>query len=274
MALYCRFEREGSVSYGAIEAERVQALTAAPWSGGRPAERSHSLQQVRLRAPCEPTKIICVGRNYVEHAAELGNEPPREPLIFFKPPSAVIGPEEAIVLPQISKRVDYEGELAIVIGRRCPPTPRLPSTPLGTGRRAGRALAPEEDALAYVFGFTCLNDVTARDLQKTDGQFTRAKGFDTFCPMGPVIAAGLEPRSLTVETYLNGERRQRGGVGEMIFPLDAIIRFIAGVMTLEAGDVISTGTPAGVGPLRAGDVVEIVIEGIGRLRNPVVAGSR
>jgi 2-keto-4-pentenoate hydratase/2-oxohepta-3-ene-1,7-dioic acid hydratase in catechol pathway len=255
MLLYCRFELAGAARYGVIAGDSVQALTAAPWSGGSASGKSFALGEVRLLAPCEPTKIVCVGRNYVEHAAELGNQPPREPLIFFKPPSAVIGPEDAIVLPALSKRVDYEGELALVMGRRL------------------RNPKPDDDVLEAVFGYTCLNDVTARDLQKTDGQFTRAKGFDTFCPMGPVVATGLDPKRLAVETYVNGERRQRGGVEEMIFPLDAIIRFIAAVMTLEPGDVISTGTPAGVGPLGAGDVVEVAIEGIGRLRNPVAASK-
>ena len=250
---YVRFEARGAAAYGRLEGERVEVLSSAPWAGGRPTGATHGLGEVRLLAPCQPTKIVCLGRNYREHAAELGNEPPRDPLLFLKPPSAVIGPEAPIVYPPASRRVDYEGELALVIGKRC-----------------GR-LKPEENPLDYLFGFTCLNDITARDLQKADGQFTRAKGFDTFCPLGPVIATGLDAGGLVVETYVNGTRRQRGGVTEMIFPLDAIIRFISSVMTLEPGDVISTGTPAGVGPLQPGDVVEVVIEGIGRLRNPVAA---
>jgi len=250
---YVRFEARGAAAYGRLEGERVEVLSSAPWAGGRPTGATHGLGEVRLLAPCQPTKIVCLGRNYREHAAELGNEPPRDPLLFLKPPSAVIGPEAPIVYPPASRRVDYEGELALVIGKRC-----------------GR-LKPEENPLDYLFGFTCLNDITARDLQKADGQFTRAKGFDTFCPLGPVIATGLDAGGLVVETYVNGTRRQRGATTEMIFPLDAIIRFISSVMTLEPGDVISTGTPAGVGPLQPGDVVEVVIEGIGRLRNPVAA---
>jgi 2-keto-4-pentenoate hydratase/2-oxohepta-3-ene-1,7-dioic acid hydratase in catechol pathway len=193
-----------------------------------------------------------VGRNYREHAAELGNPEPQEPLLFLKPPSAVIGPEEAIVYPAESEQVDYEGELALVIGRR---SHRLPA---------------EVDPLESVFGYTCLNDVTARDLQRRDVQFTRGKGFDTFCPMGPVVARRLDPVRLVIETYVNGERRQHGAVTEMMFSLGAIIRFVRSIMTLEPGDVIATGTPAGVGPLRVGDTVEVVIEGIGRLRNVVV----
>jgi len=250
---YVRFEARGGAAYGRLEGERVDSLSAAPWAGGRPTGAAYGLSEVKLLAPCQPTKIVCLGRNYREHAAELGNEPPREPLLFLKPPSAVIGPEAPIVYPPASRRVDYEGELGLVIGRRC-----------------GR-LKPEENPLDYLFGFTCVNDVTARDLQQADGQFTRSKGFDTFCPLGPAIATGLDAARLVVETYVNGARRQRGATAEMIFPLDAIIRFISSVMTLEPGDVISTGTPAGVGPLQPGDVVEVVIEGIGRLRNPVAA---
>ncbi|MBI2955719.1 MAG: fumarylacetoacetate hydrolase family protein, partial [Acidobacteria bacterium] len=228
----------------------------APWGGGQPTGETFALREARLRAPVEPRKIVCLGRNYREHAAELGHELPREPLIFLKPPSAVIGPEEAIVYPALSERVDYEGELALVMGRQC------------------RAPSAGENPLEYVFGYTCLNDVTARDIQQREGgQFTRAKGFDTFCPVGPVVATGLDAASLTIETYVNGERRQRGTTREMIVPLDAIIRFVAGVMTLEPGDVIATGTPAGVGQLKVGDVVEVVIEGIGCLRNPVVASQ-
>jgi 2-keto-4-pentenoate hydratase/2-oxohepta-3-ene-1,7-dioic acid hydratase in catechol pathway len=236
-----------------VRGEQVEELSGAPWLGGRATGKLHELGQVRLLAPSEPTKIVCIGRNYREHAAELGNEPPREPLIFLKPPSAVIAPGEAIVCPAISKRVDHEGELAVVMGKRC------------------RRLKPDENPLDYVFGYTCVNDVTARDLQKADVQFTRGKGFDTFCPMGPMVVRGIDAGDLSLETYVNGERRQEARTSEMIFKLDAIMRFIADVMTLEPGDVIATGTPSGVGPLRPGDVVEVVIEGIGQLRNPVVA---
>lgn len=250
---YCRFSRAGEKSYGVLKDDRLEALTAAPWAGGRPTGNVFSVNEIRLLAPVEPGKIIGLARTYGEHAAELGNPVPREPLMFLKPPSAVVGPEDTIVLPQGLGRVDYEGELALVIGRRC------------------ARLRGDENPLDYVFGFTCVNDVTARDLQKSEGHFTRAKGFDTFCSIGPVVVTGLEPKELVVESYVNGERRQRGAVGEMIFSLDAIIRFIATVMTLEPGDVISTGTPPGVGPMQPGDTVEVAIEGIGRLRNPVRA---
>lgn len=213
--------------------------------------RSWPLAEVRLLAPIVPTKIVCQGRNYVEHAAELNNPVPKEPLIFLKPPSSVIGPDEPILLPQISKRVDFEGEIAAVIGRTC------------------SRLADSEAVAPYLLGYTCLNDVTARDLQKADGRFTRAKGFDTFCPLGPIIETDLDIARATVETTVNGERRQFGRTSEMIFSGDVIIRWVSRIMTLEPGDVVATGTPAGVGPLRAGDVVEITVSGIGSLRNPV-----
>jgi 2-keto-4-pentenoate hydratase/2-oxohepta-3-ene-1,7-dioic acid hydratase in catechol pathway len=192
-----------------------------------------------------------VGRNYRDHAIELGNPPPPEPLLFLKPPSSIIACGEAILLPSVSQRVDYEGELAVVIGKRC------------------SDLGDAEDALAYVMGYTCLNDVTARDLQRADVQFTRAKGFDTFCPIGPYIETELKLEDVTLETLVNGQRKQLGRVADMIFPVDAIIRYISRVMTLQPGDVIATGTPAGVGPLQAGDVVEVVISGVGCLKNPV-----
>jgi len=255
MAYFCCFEADEIKQHGELRGEEVWGLSAAPWAGGKPTSQRFPLSQARLLAPCEPSKIVCLGRNYREHAAELGHEVPREPLLFLKAPSAIIGPEDSIVYPPQSQRVDYEGELAVVIGRRC------------------CRLASADAPLGYIFGFTCLNDVTARDLQKADVQFTRAKSFDTFCPIGPVIATGVDPNKLVVETYVNGEQRQRASVREMIFPLDAIIRFIASVMTLEPGDVIATGTPAGVGPLQRGDVVEVSIESIGRLRNRVVAAT-
>ena len=197
-----------------------------------------------------PTKIIAVGRNYAEHAKELGNEPPAEPIIFLKPPSAVLKPGGTIVRPPISERVDYEGELAIVIGREA---------------KNVRASQWRE----VVRGFTCANDVTARDLQKKDVQFTRAKSFDTFCPLGPHIETELDPSRLRIQTRVNGVTKQDGNTEQMVFKCDFLIEFITQVMTLFPGDVILTGTPAGVGPLNAGDVVEVEIEGIGILRNGV-----
>jgi 2-keto-4-pentenoate hydratase/2-oxohepta-3-ene-1,7-dioic acid hydratase in catechol pathway len=202
----------------------------------------------------QPSKIVCVGRNYREHAGELGNPIPTEPLIFLKPPSAIVKSGEAILLPsaQLTQRVDFEGELAVVIGKQ------------------GRNLADTDNIRSLIAGYTCANDVTARDLQNKDGQWTRAKGFDTFCPLGPVVVSEIDPwRGIQLETRVNSTVRQAGNTRDFIFPLDAIIRYISRVMTLFPGDLILTGTPAGVGPLQAGDVVEVTIEGIGTLRNPV-----
>ncbi len=204
-----------------------------------------------------PTKIVCVGRNYEAHAAELGNVVPEQPLIFFKPPSAIIGDGEAIVLPEMSQRVEHEGEIGVVIGH-----------PLRHASAAG--------ALRAVAGLTCVNDVTARDLQKSDSQWTRAKGFDTFCPMGPrVVPLDRMPpwRELEVICCVNGEERQRGAARDMVFGISEVIAYVSQDLTLEPGDVIATGSPAGVGPLVPGDVVEVEVPGVGVLRNPVIAAS-
>jgi 2-keto-4-pentenoate hydratase/2-oxohepta-3-ene-1,7-dioic acid hydratase in catechol pathway len=205
---------------------------------------------VRLPLDRTPTKIVAVGRNYADHAKELGNEAPSEPIIFLKPPSTLLAPGGTIVRPPQSQRVDFEGELAIVIGKRA--------------RNVART-----DWRSVVRGFTCANDVTARDLQKKDVQFTRGKSFDTFCPLGPHIETDLDPSDLAITTRVNGEVKQSGRTSMMIFDCGTIIEFISGIMTLEEGDVILTGTPAGVGPLSAGDTVEVEIEGIGTLRNVV-----
>ena len=197
-----------------------------------------------------PSKIICIGRNYAEHAKELGNEAPTEPLLFLKPPSALLAHGGTIVRPAASNRVDHEGELAIVIGKRA--------------RNVTRA-----EWRDYVLGFTCANDVTARDLQKKDVQFTRGKGFDTFCPIGPHVETDLDPSSLRVQTRVNGQVRQDGNTSQMIFDCAFVVEYISAIMTLEPGDLILTGTPSGVGPLQSGDVVEVEIEGIGVLRNDV-----
>jgi 2-keto-4-pentenoate hydratase/2-oxohepta-3-ene-1,7-dioic acid hydratase in catechol pathway len=198
----------------------------------------------------KPSKIVAVGRNYADHAKELGNDAPSEPILFLKPPSALLAPGGTIVRPAMSQRVDYEGELAIVIGREA---------------KNVRAA----DWRDFVLGFTCANDVTARDLQKKDVQFTRAKAFDTFCPLGPHIETDLDPSRLRIQTRVNGALKQDGNTAQMVFPCDFLIEFISSVMTLFPGDVILTGTPAGVGPLAAGDTVEVEIEGIGTLRNVV-----
>lgn len=219
-----------------------------------PAGPSWQANDVRLLPPCSPTKIVCVGRNYAEHAKELGNEVPAEPLIFLKPPSSLLSHGEAIVYPRLSQRVDFEGELGAVIGTR------------------GRRIKPE-DALSHVLGFTVVNDVTARDLQKKDGQWTRGKGFDTFCPTGPWIVPRHEVdlASLRVITRLDGEVKQEAPITDMIFPVADIIAYVSQFLTLEPGDLIATGTPPGVGPMQIGSTVEVEIPGVGLLRNSVVA---
>ena len=204
--------------------------------------------------PVRPTKIVCVGRNYVAHAKELGNEVPPLPMLFFKPPSALIGPGEPIVLPPTSRQVEYEAEIGVVIGARL--------------RQAGA-----DEVEQGIDGFVCLNDVTCRDLQQTDGQWGRAKGYDTFCPVGPAVTRGLDWRSLEVIGRVNGQERQRAPATDMHFQIPFLVSYISGIMTLEPGDLIATGTPAGVGPLRPGDVVEVEIPGVGILSNPVHDGS-
>jgi 2-keto-4-pentenoate hydratase/2-oxohepta-3-ene-1,7-dioic acid hydratase in catechol pathway len=254
----CRYLMRGASSpdsasprYGLIEGEDVIEMSSPPWGQWSRGSRSARLADVRLLAPVEPSKVVCIGRNYAAHAAELGNEVPKEPLMFLKPPSSIVGPEEAIVLTKYSQRVDHEGELALVIGRRC------------------SHLRDNDDALSFVMGYSCLNDVTARDLQKSDVQYTRAKGFDTFCPVGPHIETALDPANVLVETNVNGTRRQSGATSLMIYSPAFLVRWISRMMTLMPGDVIATGTPAGVGPLVAGDQVEVSVSGVGVLRNPV-----
>jgi 2-keto-4-pentenoate hydratase/2-oxohepta-3-ene-1,7-dioic acid hydratase in catechol pathway len=252
-----RVATDGGPRWGIIENERVYELSGTPfarWERGAAIGRLDGLQ---LLAPAAPTKIVCVGLNYPAHAGESSMALPSEPLLFFKPPSSVVGPGAPVVLPPQSKRVDYEAELAVVIARRC------------------RDVTVRE-AWDYVLGVTCGNDVTARDLQRRDDQWTRAKGFDTFCPLGPWLVTGLDERGvadLEVVCRVNGEVRQRGRTSDMAFSPAYLIAYTASIMTLEPGDVLMTGTPAGVGPLVVGDVVEVEVEGVGVLRNPVV-GAR
>lgn len=249
--------RDGpGIHYGSLDEKEIRVLEGDPFGEYRLTDIRHNVDHVKLLPPCVPSKIVCVGRNYVEHAREMEKEAPAEPLIFLKPPSAVVSTGDMILYPPESQRVDHEGEIGVVIGRRC--------------RRLGAAVP----AAPYIFGYTCVNDVTARDLQRKDGPWTRGKGFDTFCPFGPVIRTDADPAALEVRTLRNGDLRQRGHVAQMIFPMDVIIRFISQVMTLEPGDLIATGTPAGVGPIELGDTVEVVIEGIGVLRNPVGSAAR
>ena len=206
---------------------------------------------MRLIAPVRPSKIVCIGRNYREHAAELGNKMPDYPLLFLKAPSALISNDDVIELPKESARVEHEGELGVVIGRKA------------------RRISADEDPLSYVLGYTCLNDVTARDLQRQDVQFTRAKSFDTFCPVGPFIVTDMNPLDIEVVTRLNGELKQQGRTSSMAFSVPFLITYIANIMTLLPGDLIATGTPAGVSPMKHGDIVEVEVEGIGVLRNQV-----
>ena len=217
---------------------------------------SIALDQVKLLAPVVPSKIVCVGRNYREHAAELGNKMPDEPLLFLKAPSSVIASGESIELPSASQQVEHEGELGVVIGR------------------VARKLSSSDDPLSYVFGYTCVNDVTARDLQRKDVQFTRGKSFDTFCPVGPWIVTDIDPSSVVVETRLNGEVKQKGNTADMAFPVAFLIRYISEIMTLYPGDLIATGTPAGVSRMKHGDTVEVEVTGIGVLRNEVVGPEK
>lgn len=239
--------------WGRLEGNTVRELLGDPLGEWREGERSWPLDRVRLLAPVMPGKIVCLGKNYKDHAAEMKSEPPTSPIIFLKPPSSVIGPGDPVVLTPLSQRVDYEGELAAVIARPC------------SHLRDGADIKP------YILGYTCLNDVTARDLQRSDGQWTRGKGFDTFCPIGPVIETEFDLDRATVETFVNGQRRQSGAVRDLIFSMGFVLPWISRAMTLLPGDVVATGTPAGVGPLQAGDTVEVVVSGVGTLRNPVVA---
>ncbi|OGR82620.1 MAG: hypothetical protein A2902_06635 [Elusimicrobia bacterium RIFCSPLOWO2_01_FULL_64_13] len=252
--IFCRFSRDGDPSFGVVEDHAVAAIAPDPFQAYETVSDPVPLSEVRLLAPVLPSKIVAVGLNYRDHAGEMGMEVPTEPVLFLKPPSSVIGPEEPIRLPKLSRRVEFEGELAVVI------------------KKKARNLAPAE-AMDAVLGFTCFNDVTARDLQKKDGQWSRAKGFDTFAPIGPWIVADLGGGPLAIETFLNGERRQRGSTADLIFNVPELVSRVSHVMTLEPGDVISTGTPSGVGPLSPGDLVDVKIEGIGTLRNPVESGA-
>ena len=251
---FCRYiNAASSPAYGILDDGAIREISAAPWMEWKETGKSMAAGEARLVAPVEPRKIVCVGRNYAAHAAELGNEVPKDPLIFLKPSTAIVGPNEPIVLPKYSQRVEHEGELGLVVARRC------------------SNLTDDEDAVSYLLGYTCVNDVTARDLQKADVQFTRAKGFDTFCPVGPHIESELRPGNVLVETLVNGGVRQSGRTSLMIFSAEFLVRWLSRMMTLEPGDLIATGTPSGVGPLVDGDTVEVRVEGIGVLRNPVHA---
>lgn len=262
---YCRFQLNGEAFYGLVESVAgrdaiVRILVTPPEEADGDMESLRTrridaipLEQASLLAPVRPSKIVCIGRNYREHAAELGHEVPKEPLLFLKATSALLPPGGVVRRPKISERVDHEGELGVVIGKAC------------------YQPAADADIRQYILGYTCVNDVTARDLQNKDGQWSRAKGFDTFCPVGPIVTDEIDPwAGIGVETRVNGEVRQNGNTRDLIFTLDVVIRHIAQAMTLFPGDLIPSGTPSGVGPLVAGDSVEVGVEGVGILKNTVV----
>src|SRR5947209_6341775 len=261
---YCKFPTSDGPQYGEVQARNgedviFRRIPPPPEEHGCVFHEEEMqpipLSEARLLPPVNPSKIVCVGRNYREHAKELGNEVPTDILIFLKPPSSLLAPEGKIVMPKLSNRVDHEGELAVVIGKKC-------------------RNATANEALSFVRGYTCANDVTARDLQKSDGQWTRGKGFDTFCPVGPFVSDEVKPEALDVQTRVNAELRQNGNTRDFIFSLSQVIRYVSSVMTLLPGDLILTGTPAGVGPLKEDDKVEVSISGLGTLTNFVVSEGR
>jgi 2-keto-4-pentenoate hydratase/2-oxohepta-3-ene-1,7-dioic acid hydratase in catechol pathway len=262
---YCRFQFDGQVQYGLVESVAgrdaiVRVLLTAPEEADGDMESLRTrrieaipLEEASLLPPVRPSKIVCVGRNYREHAQELGHDVPTEPLIFLKATSSLLAPGGVVRRPKISERVDYEGELGVVIGKTC------------------YQPAADADIRQYILGYTCVNDVTARDLQTKDGQWSRAKGFDTFCPVGPLVTDEIDPwAGIGVQTRVNGQVKQDGNTRDFLFALDVVIRHIAQAMTLFPGDLIPSGTPAGVGPVVAGDVMEISVAGVGTLRNTVV----
>ena len=245
-----RFLAQGRAAYGILRDDEITELAGEGYALPAVGRTVHRLADVRLLAPCQPTKVVAVGLNYRDHARELSMPVPEEPILFLKPPTSVIGPGETIIRPGMSSQVDHEAELGIVIRDR---TSRI----------------EDREARQHILGYTCANDVTARDLQKRDGQWTRAKSFDTFCPVGPWIETDLAPDDLLVESYLNGARKQSSRTSQFIFGIDRLVSFISHVMTLEPGDLIITGTPAGIGPMQVGDEIEVRIEGIGSLTNTV-----
>jgi len=256
MPRYVRVVVDNVPVWGILRNTEIVLLDRAPYDGGLPNGKVLPSAKTKLLAPVQPSKIICVGLNYALHVKESqsATQIPEQPVLFMKPPTAVIGPDDDIVYPPSSARVDYEAELAVVIGK--------------TARHVA-----ESDAEKYIFGYTCLNDVTARDLQKKDGQWTRGKGFDTFCPIGPWVETELDYRNTVVESYLNGQRKQSGNTADMLFPVPFLVSYISQVMTLLPGDVISTGTPEGISPMQPGDTIEIRVSGIGSLINRVVDAS-
>lgn len=252
---YARFVYANQIRYGLVEGKEIVLMDGTPYEDYRLTQERIGIEQVKLLSPCEPSKIICVGLNYADHAKEFGNRPlPQEPVLFMKPPSSIIAHGEAIVYPAISRHVDYEAELAVVIKEKT------------------RKVTVRE-ARQRILGYTCGNDVTARDLQRKDGQWTRGKSFDTFCPLGPWIVDRINPAGVEIQLLVNNEIRQNSNTSHMIFPVDYLVSFISQVMTLLPGDVIMTGTPSGVGPIKPGDNIMIRINGVGNLSNTVINGA-
>ena len=262
LSRYALVEKRNGVLWATLPMQAPQEDLSARVLGGLPVPTTATnfeptpLSDLHLLPPVTPSKILCVGRNYRDHAAELGNEVPKEPLLFLKPFSSLLPPRGTVVMPSISTRVDFEGELGIVIGRRC------------------HKIGPDEDVRPYIRGYVCVNDVTARDIQKSDGQWTRGKGFDTFCPVGPIVSDEIDPaggQPVTVTTRLNGAVKQQGSTRDFIFPIAELLRYITQTMTLEPGDLIPTGTPAGVGAVKPGDRIQVEIDGLGILENQFAA---
>lgn len=247
---YIRFEKNGVAHHGILEGGLIRVIKGDSFGTTPQTESQLNVKDIKILPPVTPSKIIAVGLNYTDHAKELNMPIPTEPLIFLKPPSSVIGPYDTIYYPGEAERVDYEAEMAIVIRKRA-------------------RNVPYKEANAYIFGYTCLNDVTARDIQKKDGQWTRAKSFDTFCPIGPYVESDIDISSLKIESFVNKNLKQSSDTSKMIFDCKRLVEFVSGIMTLEPGDIIATGTPAGVGPLKVGDEVEVRIEKLGSLINPV-----
>ena len=248
-----RFEKNSRIFYGTCVEEFVCPVDGDIYGDFVVTDQKIKMAEVKLLAPCVPTKVVCIGKNYQDHIKEMGGQTlPEDPMLFMKPATAVIGPGEEIIYPEMSKRVDYEAELVVVLKNKV------------------KNISPQQ-VKENILGYTCGNDVTARDLQKKDGQWTRGKSFDTFCPLGPWIETEINPEDLTVESYLNGELRQSSSTAFLLFPVYELVSFISRIMTLNPGDAIMTGTPAGIGPMHPGDEIEIVIKEIGSLKNKVIA---
>lgn len=248
--VFVRFRYNGKENEGVLEGDKIKELSGGFYGNLEYSGNTYKLSEVRLLAPCRPSKVVAVGLNYVDHIRELGNSMPKNPVLFIKLPHTVIGPDDSIVIPEGATRVDYEAELAIVIKKLC--------------RRVRKG-----DADEYILGATCLNDVTERDVQKADGQWTRAKNYDTFCPIGPYIITGIDCSKLDIKLILNGEIKQHSNTSNLLWNTQELVSFISGIMPLYPGDVVTTGTPYGVSPIKKGDIIEVIIEGIGTLRNPV-----